>query len=288
MTKIEYADDVVNDQGGCQKVGPGCDNCYAISFGPRLSGMGIKMYDGVVKDGNWTGRINFNPGARDKVLRRKKPTTYFWNTMSDTFHEHVPGPFIDSKIDVMGKTPQHQHLLFTKRYCRTANYLFGASLRSRHAHPNVIIVFSVSVQKDLDKAGPSLQKIAALGWRVGLSLEPLLGEIDLSNVITVLDRVYCGGESGPGARPMHPDWARSVRDQCATANVPFHFKQWGEWCPDEYYGHDLTNNQWMWIYPDGSVCEHSGSEKSGSKLVVRVGKKAAGRLLDRQIHNGGM
>jgi protein gp37 len=159
--------------------------------------------------------------------------------------------------------------------------------------PNVHLGVSVEDQKRADLRIPQLLATpAAVRW---LSCEPLLGPVFLPQWgdhtwlpdsrhnpdwnLPLVDWVVVGGESGPGARPMHPEWARSLRDQCAAAGVPFLFKQWGEWLPTHEGRHRLTY--------DGTLSEpHGGCVMSGEELIARVGKKAAGRVLDGVTHDG--
>jgi protein gp37 len=160
--------------------------------------------------------------------------------------------------------------------------------------PNVWLGTSAEDQQRADERIPLLlQTPAAVRF---VSLEPLLGPIDLMSIEApetrnVLDWVICGGESGPHARPMHPDWARSLRDQCAAAGVPFFFKQWGEWRPpgptSEYDtgGHVPGLPRALIISQDGTVHHFGETAGDGAKSMLRVGKRAAGRLLDGKEHN---
>lgn len=186
--------------------------------------------------------------------------------------------------------------------------------------PNVWLIVSIGDQSDADKFVPILLETPAAVR--GVSYEPALGPVDLQavdgealdpdaagikiNALTGgcksempwhLDWVICGGESGPDARPMHPDWARSVRDQCAAASVPFFFKQWGEWArhkvrPGGDLGGDVRAGRVRIVHPTGqtdvevSIATGGHSTIPGSRYMARVGKKAAGRLLDGVEHNG--
>lgn len=157
--------------------------------------------------------------------------------------------------------------------------------------PNVWFGVSVEDQAAADERIPLLlQTPAAVRW---LSVEPLLGPVNLLAIDNQtdgkIDWVVVGGESGPKARPMHPAWARSLRDQCADAGVPFLFKQWGEWAPHEAKpsgdeGGDLRRGHVRYLQGDDR--EPDGRFRRGDAAVARVGKKAAGRMLDGQLHDG--
>ena len=183
--------------------------------------------------------------------------------------------------------------------------------------PNVWLGATVCNQPEADRDIPKLRAVPARGRF--LSIEPMLGPVDLTRIDlgaewmdslagyrwlkgsesdicdagAPLDQVICGGESGPHARPMHPDWARSLRDQCAAAGVAFNFKQWGDWRPPldgEEYSTAMGNAQRIPCYivaPAGTVhCFENGDWTKGGEVMRRVGKRAAGRLLDGQEHNG--
>lgn len=324
MTKIEYADVTVNDQAGCSLATQGCVNCFARPMSHRLACMGQEKYQGVVKDGMWTGKINLWPQAQDQVLRMKKPRRIFWNDMSDLFHPDVPDSHIDRKMAVIALTPQHFHMIFTKRPERMCEYLrwedFDPSEKRRDMInvaaneitgtwdepvpagrwpiPNLMAFVSASNQEDLARFVPWLFK-TPLALR-GVSLEPALRAVNLfggdwrnwlegwdteleaipdgrggyeQSPVQVqtekIDGVTLGGESGPGARPMHLDIPRSVRDQCQAAGVPFFFKQWGEWVPF------MESRQ-----SDLELAKMRTHRFDDGKVVYWVGKKAAGRLLD--------
>ena len=205
-------------------------------------------------------------------------------SMGDLFHEDVTWEQIIQIFDAMNNNCQHRYLLLTKR--PEAMNDFFSSLEDWQASefPHIWLGVSVENDKHLDRIETLLQIPAAKRF---VSIEPMLGPVDLKNAFAanryawdeeqeseMLDWVICGGESGPGARPMHPDWVRSVRDQCQAAGVPFFFKQWGAWTPL----HELRCNEpgikgkmWHNFDPDNSVC--------------KVGKKKAGRLLDGREWN---
>jgi protein gp37 len=180
------------------------------------------------------------------------------------------------------------------------------------ALPNVWLGTTVENQDAADERIPLLlQTPAAVRW---VSMEPLLGAVDLTGLNqeaqegddvlrgyhhhaeggwllqSKLDWVVVGGESGNNARPMHPDWARSLRDQCAAAGVPFMFKQWGEWeiasVANGNQDSDMVRNNAIWLDVDGKTSKPSSLDLDNAYAMVRVGKKAAGRLLDDRLHDG--
>ena len=320
MTKIEWTDATWNPIVGCSKVSNGCKNCYALPMAWRLQNnpnIDDIYHDAVKRDGGktaWTGVINFNGEALLKPLKWKKTRKIFVNSMSDLFHENVPDEWIDRVFAVMALCPQHIFQILTKRPERMRAYYqdparddkitwsqaeFTKRFQSQSsALSNVWIGVSVEDQKTADERIPILLKTpAALRW---VSAEPLLGPIEFGSVdmhgvakvyrekiINHLDWVVVGGESGHGARPMHPDWVRGIQRQCEEANVPFLFKQWGEWedqsnkekCSSEILCHTQDMNVL------GAGCKYGGMldpdwREKGGAIMGKVGKKAAGRLLD--------
>lgn len=252
-----------NPLAGCNEISPGCLHCYAAIMAHRLAAMaeaeiakgtdpGAKRkYLGTTKklpSGKiaWTGKMNLDPDALMIPLKRKKPTMYFANSMSDLFHADVPDEFIVKCFAVMLLTQRHTYQVLTKRADRMRRIVgapnFGECVHDMAYHishewtcgglmdhvpevdvlPNVIIGVSVENQQHgLPRIEHLRQTPAAVRM---LSIEPLLedlGQIDLTGIGWVI----VGGESGHGARPMHPDWPRSIRDQCQAAGVPFFFKQ---------------------------------------------------------------
>lgn len=316
-TKIEWTEASWNPLRGCSKVSAGCRNCYAEGVANRFSGAG-QPYEGTIKDGRWSGHVRLVPEVLDQPLRWQRPRLIFVNSMSDLFHEEVPFDFIDQVFAVMALAPHHTFQILTKRPERMREYvqtrrenvveelafdppdgqqvidLLGGRWEAPQIGeygrveipgyfdnveipwplPNVWLGVSVEDQAAADERIPLLlQTPAAVRW---LSCEPLLDEVDLNDYWgeSGIDWVVVGGESGPHARPMHTDWARALRDQCLDAGVPFHFKQWGEWVQV----HELRCNEpgikgkpWYNFDPDTAVC--------------RIGKKAAGRLLDGREWN---
>ncbi|MEU4558576.1 phage Gp37/Gp68 family protein [Actinoplanes sp. NPDC023936] len=281
---------------GCERVSPGCDGCYAITTATIRAGNPhpkvAAAFAGLTerRDGrlDWTGRINLLPDRLTQPLSWRKPSKVFVNSQSDLFHKDVPDEFIAKVFAVMAATPQHSYQLLTKRHGRMRSLLNNAEWRSSvflresltgraenrplpaWPLPNVWLGVSVEDQARAKLRVPALLHTpAAVRW---LSCEPLLGPVSLipwlnGGVGTVapadLDWVVVGGESGPRARPVHPDWARALRDECIAAGVPYFFKQWGEWAP-------LVPG----VNPGKEIRAYPGA------LIQRVGKKAAGRELD--------
>ncbi len=284
-TTIEWTEETWNPTVGCSRVSPGCDSCYAIGVAhramqPAHEGLTIKRPGGRT---DWTGVVRCLPERLDVPLRRRKPTTFFVDSMSDLFHPDVPLPFLNQVVVTMANAPQHTFQVLTKRPQRMAKYfraLLVASPAWLRAMPNVWLGTSIESDRYAFRADHLRATPAAVRF---LSLEPLLGplpSLDLSGI----DWVIVGGESGPGARPMHPDWVRDIRDRCVAAGVPFFFKQWGGWAPVEW-----GSNEWI---AGGRFLEPSGGWRAWEpgevpappsercQFMQLVGKKAAGRLLD--------
>ena len=306
---IEWTDATWNPVRGCSIVSKGCTNCYAMKQAHRFSAPG-QAYAGLTKltKGGpvWTGEVAMVPGMLTWPITKKKPARIFVNSMSDLFHESVPFAFIDQVFAVMRRARDHTFQVLTKRPQRMLDYLCAHDLAERifiagHHTPfcatdspphmplrNVWLGVSVEDQAAADERIPLLlQTPAAVRW---ISAEPLLGPIDLykphahwatdpTNERTDLDLlnwVVVGGESGWGrARPMHPEWARSIRDQCEQLKIPFFFKQWGEWAPPGIFPKELWRPGHTYVN-----CEVYGDE-----YVMAVGKKTAGRQLDGREWN---
>lgn len=341
-TKIEWADATVNAVNGCSLVSPGCTNCYAMRLAgtrmknhPTRAGLTIDTKAGPV----WNGKVRLNEAALLQPLSWKRPRRIFWNAHGDLFHPNMPYYWIDKVFAVCAMTPQHTHMILTKRSARMRGYMTDLMRAARIVPgaiatipqigrdvmiatadwplPNVWLGVSVEDQARSDKRIPDLLATpAAVRF---LSCEPLLGPVDLTEVCNGhyfqnpltgrrwhdapegvasandmagarINWVIVGGESGPGARPMHPDWVRDLRDQCNDAGVAFHFKQWGEFAPGEIAGEYLDPNKRAkgLLYFDGRWRE-CWSEVEGHRDdepdVYRVGKKQAGRLLDGVEHS---
>ncbi len=297
-TKISWATHTFSPWWGCTKVGPGCDHCYAESFDKRVGGAhwGAGAPRRLVKD--WT-----KPRKWQREAERTGVSPWvFCASMADVFDNEVPAEWRARLWDLVRETPALRWIFVTKRIGNAAKML-PADWPDAFGHCG--LMSTIVNQDEADRDIPKLLATPA-AWR-GLSMEPLLGPVDLTHLdkptgdmyagftrpdlsplrkprfASRLDWIIVGGESGPGARPMHPDWARSLRDQCAAAGVPFHFKQWGAWAPTAYA--TLEGDTCVW--PDGSTGPGGANEKGGAgREMIRVGKKAAGRLLDGVEHNG--
>lgn len=290
-TGIEWADATWNPVTGCDKVSPGCDHCYAETFAERWRGT----------EGHYFERgfdVQLRPDKLDLPLRWRKPRRIFVNSMSDLFHDQVPDEYIARVFEVMALAPQHTFQVLTKRHARMRSLVSRGLLDMiddpngdvrvkvpRWPLPNVWLGVSAENQQWAKIRGDALRATpAAVRF---FSCEPLLGPIDNLDLAGI-GWVIVGGESGHGARPMHPDWARSLRDQCLAAGVPFLFKQWGEWRwtreADDYeyeraHGDLYPNAKWETVSPDGVVVADN-IPQPGFATMQRVGKKRAGRELD--------
>ena len=216
-SKIEWTEQTWNPTTGCTKVSPGCKNCYAETMAARLQRMGANGYHNGF-------RLTLQPGRLEQPLRRKKPTVYFVNSMSDLFHEEVSDAFLDQVFDVIRQTPQHTYQILTKRAARLPEYFAG-----RVCPVNVWLGVSV---EDRVHGVPRIEPLRRVEASVRfVSVEPLLedlGEVDFSGI----DWVIVGGESGHRARPMRAEWAEKVRRQAKAVGAAYFFKQWGTWGAD--------------------------------------------------------
>ncbi len=283
-SSIEWTDATWNPVTGCTKVSQGCKHCYAETLFPRAY-PGRRFID-----------IRMHGDRLDQPLRWRRPRRIFVNSMSDLFHERVSAEFIVSVFATMARCPQHTFQILTKRpseMLENMRFMYEDVLDAlkyepiaetlKWPLPNVWLGVSVEDQATADERIPLLmQTKAAVRF---LSCEPLLGPIDLRMMTTLplwagegpgqkerasdrlgLHWVIAGGESGARARNCHPDWIRSLRDQCVAARVPFFFKQWGHWKPL------FTAVESRF----GDLCVPAGSLFGW----MPVGKKAAGRELD--------
>lgn len=262
-TGIEWTEATWNPTTGCDRVSPGCDRCYALTLAARLKAMGSQRYQ---KDGrSRTSGPGFGVTMHwDKVLEPvgwKKPRIVFVNSMSDLFHPQVSDEFIVAVFDAMRRSPQHTFQVLTKRPARMVSLLSG----SIDSPPNVWVGTSVENQEWSDARIPKL--LATPADVRFLSCEPLLGPIDLTTYLgeNLIHWVIVGGESGGGARPMDPQWARDLRDQCLAAGVPFFFKQWGGRTP-KAGGRLLDNEVW-----DAMPALDGGSEQHDRDAHTLVG-----------------
>lgn len=324
-TAIEWCDHTFNPAIGCTQVSPGCDNCYAKTMMDDRYGR-VKWNGPPIRtsESNWKQPLAWNRKAERDGVRRK----VFCASLADVFDNQWPVEWRTDLWRVIRETPDLDWLLLTKRPQNIASMLPGPITTHPWPWSNVWLGTTVENQEEADRRIPHLLAVPAA--RRFLSCEPLLGAINLRDIslgngvfldaltgghsammpidsfhdvssgkvtfpelpkrTTPIDWVICGGESGPNSRPMHPDWARSLRDQCQATGVPFFFKQWGEWAP---IPHEETlpgrpqmvrsgdafvtiSGVWQAIGSDLS----SALESASSAPMRRVGKKRAGALLD--------
>ena len=217
---IEWTEATWNPTTGCDRTSPGCDNCYALTLAKRLKAMGQAKYqrDGDPRTSGPGFDLTLHPAALALPKSWDAPRTIFVNSMSDLFHPKVPLDYIRQVFDVIGETPQHSYQVLTKRSKRltqTADCLEWP--------PNLWMGVSVEDSRYSFRINHLQTVPAAVRF---LSCEPLLGPLD-DLELEGIQWVIAGGESGGNARPMDPDWVRSIRDQCLDAGVAFFFKQWG-------------------------------------------------------------
>lgn len=311
----------------CTHVSEGCRNCYAEGFNLRL-GTGQAYKPAALKD----IEVYLSEDALHEPIRWQRPRTIFVCSMTDLFADFVTDAMLDKIFAIMALTPRHTYQLVTKRAARMRSYLQALADGERHVFgeardlagptvaladllpededgqirplPNVWVAISAEDQDALDERLPHLQA-APVAHRF-LSLEPLLAPLSRLN-LDGIDLVIVGGESGPNARPLHPDWVRWIRDVCALAGATFFFKQWGEWQPvcamsdedsDAVYrpapkrdpdGARRCRVEQAVLHADGSRHDDPADWQayaagSGAMLMFKVGKKRAGASLDGRVH----
>ncbi|WP_186069098.1 phage Gp37/Gp68 family protein [Burkholderia gladioli] len=315
-SKIEWTDHTFNPFIGCTKVSPGCDNCYAehmmdtrmhrVKWGPGQPRARTSA-------ANWREPVRWNARHEEFFAAHGRRQRVFCASLADVFDNAVPAAWRRDLAALIEATPALDWLLLTKRIGNAAAMLVDMFPAGTPDH--VWLGATVVNQAEADRDVPKL--LATPAHVRFLSIEPMLGPVDLGRAwhgeaavggrcpgrylpaLREVPRpsiswVIAGGESGPGARPEHPDWPRALRDQCAKAGVPFLFKQHGEWAPGSgdfgagrfataavaFDGRVVPGGHRAQDYPTGA------SSADGWALVHRVGKRAAGRLLDGVEHNG--
>ncbi|OBB46106.1 DUF5131 family protein [Mycolicibacterium fortuitum] len=309
-TSIEWCDSTWNPVTGCTEVSPGCDRCYAKTFAERWRGTPGHYFEHGFD-------VQLRHDKLDQPLRWRKPRRIFVNSMSDLFHDQVPDEYIGSVFDVMARAEQHTFQILTKRHARMRSLLrkweqegadsvdrgelhpdYGHAAWRRHDKawctprkwplPNVWLGVSTENQQWADIRIPALLDTpAAVRF---ISAEPLLGPIDLYTEPTGaapfwgrhLDWVIVGGESGPGARPMHHDWVTCLLRQCQDSDTPFLFKQWGNWSSNLDLVESLgkRDSRHTMVCTDGRIVSSESKIPEGSWLHIwNVGKAKAGREL---------
>ena len=217
VSRIEWTERTWNPVTGCTKISAGCKHCYAETMSKRLHAMGTPGYENNFK-------TTLQPARLEEPLKRKTPSMYFVNSMSDLFHEKVPFAYIDQVLEVIAATPQHTYQILTKRALRMAVYF-----QRRKVPENAWLGVSVENQKH---GLPRIDALRNISARIRfLSVEPLLEDLGRINLHGI-HWVIVGGESGPKARPMNPQWVERIKGQCHTQQVDFFFKQWGGWGAD--------------------------------------------------------
>lgn len=326
-TKIEWTDHTFNPWIGCTKVGPGCDHCYAENLMDKRMGVAVWGPGNErvrTKEANWKMPLRWNAQADAFMAQHGRRQRVFCASLADVFDNAVEPAWRDDLWALIRETPNLDWLLLTKRIGNVLGML--PMDFNPHTYPHVWLGATIV---NPSEAARDITKLLAVNARVRfLSMEPLLGAVDLATVMVPngilrnmvpalkkLQWVIVGGESGPGARPMHPDWARSLRDQCEAAGVPFLFKQWGDWKPisqmeeaehsalykpnviakphedqgnlDDIYGRRCTVNSSV-QHLDGSVHHflEPNAFPAGAMTMFHIGKKAAGRLLDGRTWDG--
>ncbi|MCH8025389.1 MAG: phage Gp37/Gp68 family protein [Chloroflexi bacterium] len=210
QSPIEWTEATWNPVTGCDKVSPGCAHCYAETFAERFRGVPGHPYEQGFD-------LQLRPERLEQPLAWRKPRVIFVNSMSDLFHERIPEEYVASVFNVMQKASWHTFQILTKRSERLAD------LASKLPWPdNVWMGVSVENQRWTTRIDALRRVPSAIRF---LSCEPLLGPLELD--LTGIHWVIVGGESGHGARPMQPAWARDIRAQCEKQRVAFFFKQWG-------------------------------------------------------------
>lgn len=269
-TKIEWAEETWNPIIGCSKISEGCKNCYAEKMSARLASMGKYGYNEVVSNRKFNGQLYFKTKELDKPKEWHTPRSVFVCSMSDLFHDCISDEWVEMVFNAMAtdilQPCKHRYMILTKRPQKMYEFFKKHTKEGGPiAWPNVWIGTTVENQKRADERIPWLLKIpAAVRF---LSVEPMLGAINLGNMRNDwVHWVICGGETGPGARPLKPFRAQYLKKQCVEKTIPFFFKTWGEWV-----------NEKDWIASGGSISERTIRDETG---MARIGKKLAGHRLE--------
>jgi protein gp37 len=230
-TTIEWTDVTWNPVTGCSKLSAGCDHCYAERFSERFRGTPGHPFQAGFD-------LTLRPERIEQPLKWRQPRMIFVNSMSDLFHKEIPSAFVARVFDTMERAHWHTFQVLTKRSSLMRDFLrrrYGTQRAPKH------MWFGVSVEDGTKTSRIRHLREAPAGIRF-LSIEPLIAPIGCID-LTGIDWVIVGGESGPGARPMHIDWVREVRDQCLDRKVAFFFKQWGGLRPKSG-GRKLDDKEW--------------------------------------------
>lgn len=235
MSKIEWTEKTWNPTTGCTKVSAGCKHCYAEVMHKRLNAMGATGYEKPFSD------VVCHNDRLDIPLKRKKPTTYFVNSMSDLFHPDVPFDFIDKVFEAIDENSRHLYQILTKNVERFDEYIRRTFSPNKNATDfSKVLFFGVSIEnKEALFRAKKLQELKIFYtvkndislFTSFLSIEPLLEDLGDIN-LTGIDWVIVGGESGNNARPMKKHWVLNIKRQCKEQGVPFFFKQWGAYGED--------------------------------------------------------
>lgn len=292
-SNIEWTDHTLNPWIGCTKVSPGCANCYAEVSRPSQA---LKVAWGPGRPrhrttaGNWRKPLAWDRAAA-KAGRRDR---VFCASLADLLDPEVPPLWLADLLVLINSTQNLDWLLLTKRPQLWRSRMEEVAEPFVEGHPqahqgaelayewacgiapkNVWMGTTIEDQRRCDERYPELVSIPAVIRFI--SGEPLLEEVLLPAALPGVDWVIAGGESGQNARPMHPDWARSLRDQCTAAGAAFLFKQWGEWAAVD----GATNaSKFTVVSP---IAPGLGTDRN--QTMARVGKKKAGRLLDGRTHD---
>ncbi len=239
-SSIEWTDTTWNPVTGCTKISAGCDNCYAERFSERFRGVkGHPFRTGF--------DLTLRPERVGQPLTWKRPRMIFVNSMSDLFHKKIPAAYIASVFDTMEKADRHVYQILTKRSSLMLKFI-NERYKSRKVPAHIWLGVSVENAQAVSRVAHLQKANATVRF---LSVEPLIapvGELDLRGI----DWVIVGGESGCGARPMKPEWALDIRDQCVDAGVAFFFKQWGGRSP-KAAGRLLEGKEWNEFPPSPAV-----------------------------------
>jgi protein gp37 len=265
-SKIEWTHHTFNPWWGCTRVSQACVHCYAEAWSKRVGKKiwGPKAPRRFFGEAHWRGPIKWNEEATKLRIRAR----VFCASMADVFEARKDlDPWRNRLWKLIEETPQLDWLLLTKR----PQKILDAVPWSKCWPQNVWIGTTVEDQESAEDRLPYLSKVPAHVRFI--SAEPLLSELKIERWLgSTIDWVITGGESGPKARPSSPSWFRSLHLQCMRADVPFHFKQWGDWAPGD--GINLAMER------------KSTQEVQDGTLMFRVGKKEAGRLLDGDTWDG--